>query len=72
MQTLITDKEGIAISKNLEKGIYIVKEIKAGKDYEITDEEFKIEIIEHQKIEEITLTNKSKKPEPPKLPRTGF
>lgn len=72
VQTLTTNEEGIAISKELEKGKYIIKEIKSNIDYEVTEEEFEIEILEHQKIEEITITNISKNPDPPKLPRTGF
>lgn len=72
LETLTTNAEGIAISKELEKGSYTIKEIKSHPDYEITNEEFKIEIEEHQKIEEITITNLSKEPEKPKLPRTGF
>ena len=72
VQTLTTNEEGIAISKNLEKGKYIIKEIKTHEDYQIIDKDFEIEIVEHQKIEEITVTNPSKEPEKPKLPRTGF
>lgn len=72
IETITTNQEGIAISKELEKGKYIIKEVKAHEDYEITQEEFEIEIVEHQKIEEITITNCSKELEPPKLPRTGF
>lgn len=69
VQLLTTNEEGIAISKELEKGTYTIKEIETNQDYEITDEEFTIEIIEHKKIEELTITNK---PKVPKLPRTGF
>ena len=72
VEKVITNKEGIATSSKLEKGEYIIKEIKSHKDYIITNEEFKIQIIEHEKIEQITITNKSKEPEVPKLPRTGF
>lgn len=72
VETLITDDKGIAISSKLEKGVYIIKETKSHKDYEITNEEFKIQILENGKIEEIIITNLSKEPEKPKLPRTGF
>ena len=54
------------------KGIYIIKETKSHQDYKITNEEFKIQITEHEKIEKITITNAPKEPERPKLPRTGF
>ena len=72
VEKITTNKEGIATSSKLEKGEYIIKEIKSHKDYIITNEEFKIQIIEYNKIEQITITNKSKDPELPKLPRTGF
>lgn len=72
VEKITTNKEGIAISSNLEKGTYIIKETKAHEDYKITDKEFKIQIEHHQSIEEITITNISKEPEKPKLPRTGF
>ena len=72
VEKIITNKDGIAISSNLEKGIYIIKETKANEDYIITNEEFKLEIIEHGKVEKLIITNPSKGPEIPKLPRTGF
>ena len=72
VEKIITNKDGIAISSNLEKGIYIIKETKANEDYIITNEEFKLEIIEHGKVEKLIITNSSKEPEIPKLPRTGF
>ena len=72
VEKVITNKEGIATSIKLEKGTYIIKETKSHQDYKITNEEFKIQIIEHEKVEKITITNKSKDPELPKLPRTGF
>ena len=48
VQTLITNEEGIAISKELEKGIYTIREVKTHYDYEMTNEEFEVEIIEHE------------------------
>ena len=72
VERIVTDKEGIAISSNLEKGSYIIRETKGHKDYKISNEEFKIQIEHHKKIKEITITNISKEPEKPKLPRTGF
>lgn len=72
LETIITNKDGIAMSKELEKGTYYIKEIETNQDYEITEEEFAIEIVEHNKIEEITIKNSPKAPETPKLPRTGF
>ncbi len=72
VETLTTNEEGIALSSKLPKGIYTIKEIKTDEDYLLTEEEFTIEIKEHEKIEEIIITNLSKEPEKPKLPRTGF
>lgn len=72
IEKITTNKEGIALSSKLEKGTYIIKETKSHQDYKITNEEFKIQIIEHEKIEKITITNAPKDPEKPKLPRTGF
>lgn len=72
VEKIVTNKEGIALSSKLEKGIYIIKETKSHQDYKITNEEFKIQITEHEKIEKITITNAPKEPERPKLPRTGF
>lgn len=72
VENLTTNEKGIAISKKLEKGKYIVKEVKTDKDYEINQKEFLIEIIKDNQLEEVTIYNKSKKIDPPKLPRTGF
>lgn len=69
VEKLVTNKDGIATSSRLEIGTYIIKEIKAHKDYHISDKEYKVEIVENEKIEQITITNISKQP---KLPRTGF
>lgn len=72
VETLTTNQEGIALSSKLPKGIYTIKEIKTDENYLLTEEEFLIEMKEHEKIEEIMITNLSKEPEKPKLPRTGF
>lgn len=72
VEKIITNKDGIAITCKLEKGVYIVKETKANDDYIITNEEFKLEIIENGKVEKLIIRNPSKEPEIPKLPRTGF
>lgn len=72
VEKITTNEKGIALSSKLEKGIYTIKETKAHEDYKIKNEEFKIEIIEHGKVEKIIITNIPKEPEEPKLPRTGF
>ncbi len=72
VETITTNQEGIAISSQLPKGAYTIKEIKTNEDYLLTEEEFTIQILEHEKVEELSITNISKEPEKPKLPRTGF
>jgi len=70
IEELITDEEGIAESKDLEKGIYRVKEIETDENYELDDKEYEVEIIVNKEIINLIITNKSK--EVAKLPRTGF
>lgn len=72
VEKITTNEKGIALSSKLEKGIYTIKETKAHEDYKIKNEEFKIEITEHGKVEKIIITNIPKELEEPKLPRTGF
>ncbi len=72
VETITTNEEGIAMSSQLPKGIYTIKEIETNQDYLLEEKEFQIEIIEPNQIEEILITNLSKEPEKPKLPRTGF
>ena len=69
IENITTNEEGIAISSELEIGTYIIKEIKTNENYELTDEEYTIEILQDEEMIELTITNISKKP---KLPRTGF
>ncbi len=68
VETLITNEEGIAITNNLEKGKYTIKEIETTEQYELNEIEYEIEIKKHEEIIELKITNKSKN----KLPRTGF
>lgn len=70
IETIITDENGIAISKKLEFGKYIIKEIKTDEDYQLNEKEFIVNITKDDKIEELIVTNKSREIE--KLPRTGF
>lgn len=68
VQRVITNQEGIAMTKKLEKGKYYIKEIKTDENYELNNNIYTIEITENQQIENIQIANKSKN----KLPRTGF
>lgn len=71
INTYITNEEGIIITEELEIGKYILKEIKTNKDYILNEDEKIIEIEKDGEIAETIITNKSKEPEKPKLPRTG-
>ena len=75
VDTLITETDGIAISKNLVKGKYIIKEIETGDAYELNEEDFTIEIKKDGEVVELEISNKSKTPppeeppeEPPEMP----
>lgn len=70
--TYVTDKEGIIITEELEIGKYILKETKTNKNYILNEEEHIVQIEKDGEVAEITITNKSKEPPKPTLPRTGF
>lgn len=70
--TYVTDKEGIIITEELEIGKYILKETKTNKNYILNEEEYIVQIEKDGEVAEITITNKSKEPPKPTLPRTGF
>lgn len=60
---VITNKEGIAITKKLNKGNYTIKEVESGEWYLLNENEFLAEIEYHGEIVNISITNKSEKPE---------
>lgn len=66
VDTLITKADGIAISKDLVVGKYIVKEKETGKYYEINEKNFEIEITKNGEVVDLTISNKSKTPPPEK------
>ena len=68
VDTLITKADGIAISKDLVVGKYIVKEKETGKYYEINEKNFEIEITKNGEVVDLTISNKSKTP-PPEKPK---
>lgn len=68
VDTLITETDGIAISKNLVKGKYIIKEIETGDAYELNEEDFTIEIKKDGEVVELEISNKSKTPPPEEPP----
>lgn len=63
VDTITTDKDGVAISKKLELGSYKIKEINAGEWYLLNEKEYVIELKENEEIQELKITNKSKDPE---------
>lgn len=68
VKKIITNEEGIAISKDLEKGKYFVKETKTDENYILNETIYEVEINQDNNFIELNITNKSKQ----KLPRTGF
>lgn len=68
VDTLITKADGIAISKDLVVGKYIVKEKETGEYYEINEKDFEVEITKNGKVVDLTISNKSKTP-PPEKPK---
>ena len=63
VETITTDKNGEAISSDLEKGEYSVKEVETDKNYILNAEIRKVEIKENKQIVEINITNDSKNPD---------
>lgn len=63
IETLITDKNGIAISSNLEKGEYKVKEVETDKNYILNEQILKVYIKENKKEVVLNITNDSKNPD---------
>lgn len=68
VDTLITKADGIAISKDLVVGKYIVKEKETGEYYEINENDFEVEITKNGEVVGLTISNKSKTP-PPEKPK---
>lgn len=69
VSTITTDKDGIAITEDLEYGDYTVKEHTAKEGYVLDETVHEIQIREHEKVYELELTN-NKIPEQPKTPDT--
>ncbi len=63
VETIKTDKEGIAISSRLDKGEYKVKETQTNKWYYLNKNTFKVEINNNDEIVELNIKNDSKNPE---------
>ena len=63
VDSLQTDSEGIAISKDLEKGKYKVKEVETNKWYLLDESEKKVEVTKNKQIITLTLENTPAKPD---------
>lgn len=63
VDSVVTNEDGIAITKRLEKGHYKIKEVKSGKWYLLDDKEYTAKINKDEEIVEILITNKSEKPD---------
>lgn len=63
VDTIVTNKEGIAITKLIDKGKYKIKEVEAGKWYLLNENEFVAEISTHKEVIEVDITNESEKPD---------
>ncbi len=59
---VITNKEGIATTDKLVKGIYTIKEVKQGKFYKLNTEEYTAEINNNLEVINVQITNESDKP----------
>lgn len=63
LDTILTNNEGIAISKDLEKGKYKVKEVETNKWYILDENEKNVEITKNNQIIELKLENMPAKPD---------
>ena len=71
VDTVTTNNEGIAISKDLLKGKYYIKEIKSSKFYVLDSNIYEVEIKEHNKELEVNITNDNVE-YTKELPNTGL
>lgn len=65
---ITTGKDGTAITKELVKGQYIIKEIETVENYELNVNDFLVEITSDGEIVEVEVKNKSKTPPPQEEP----
>lgn len=59
---IVTNENGVAITKKLDKGKYIVKEVETAKWYVLDKDDFLAEIKNNKEIVELGITNESEKP----------
>ena len=63
IERLTTDKNGISVSSDLEKGEYKVKEVETDQNYILNKNVQKVEITEEKQTKVLNITNESKKPD---------
>ncbi len=63
IETLTTNKEGVAISSDLEKGEYNVKEVETNKNYILNNQTQNAIIKENEEVVTLNITNDSKNPD---------
>ncbi len=59
VDTVVTDENGTALTKELLKDTYIIKEISAPDYYILNTKEFEAEIIEHQKVVDVEIKDEN-------------
>ncbi len=62
VDTIVTDENGVALSKKLEKGRYTVQEVETEKWYILDEKIYNVEIKKNNEIIMLDITNKSKDP----------
>ena len=60
---IITEKDGTAITKMLDKGHYYILEVESGEWYLLNTKEFEVDIEYHKQIVDVKITNESEKPD---------
>ena len=63
VQTVTTNKNGVAISSDLEKGKYKIKEVETNKYYFLNQQEFSATINSNKEVVELNITNESQNPD---------
>lgn len=70
VDTVTTNKEGIATTKDLEKGTYKVKETKTNEWYILDENYYTVEITKNKEMVSLNIKNKPKKPDA-EIEKTG-
>ena len=62
MEKLTTDKNGVAISKDLEKGDYKIKEVETNKYYYLNKKNINVTIEKDKEVVSVSIANESQNP----------